>query len=126
MYYIHAHQISHSPDHIHGNLLPWGWGEGGQAHHLGQIPQRLLQVAALDVALQVGQSMDGQIHWVVGHAQQIRPFPLCPDDPVIPWVHLVLVELQVLTGGVWLRDCVRLREAVREEEIIQEFICLTL
>lgn len=98
-----------SPDHVHGVLLPRRRGERSESHHLGRVPERLLQVAPLDVALQVGQAQHGQVQRVRGDARQARPLLLCPHDPVVVRVGVVLVVLQVVAREVGIRYCVGLR-----------------
>lgn len=89
-------------------LLSRGGRERSEAHHLGRVPQRLLQVAPLDVALQVGQPQHGQVQGVRGDARQPRPLLLGPHDPVVVRVGVVLVVLEVVAGGVRVWGCVGL------------------
>lgn len=99
-----------SPEHVHGVLLPRRWGEGSKSHHLGRVPERLLQVAPLNVALQVGQTQHSQVQRVRGDARQARPLLLCANDPVVVRVGVVLVVLQVIAREVGVRYCVGLKQ----------------
>lgn len=104
-----------SPDHVHGVLLPRRRGEGSEPHHLCRVPQRLLQVAPLDVALQVGQTQHGKVQRVRGDAWQARPLLLRAHDPVVMRVGVVLVVLKVVARRVGIRDGVGLVGAGRSE-----------
>lgn len=110
-------EVDHgSPDHVHRVLLPRRRGERGEPHHLGRVPERLLQVAPLDVALQVGQAQHGQVQRVRGDTRQARPLLLRPHDPVVVRVGVVLVVLQVVAREVGIRDCVGLKGVGRDEQ----------
>lgn len=97
-----------SPDDIHGMLFSWRWCERSEAHHFGRIPKRLLQVAPLDVTLKVGQPQHGQVQRVRGDTRQARPLLLSSHNPVIVWVSVVFIVLEVVACGVWIWDCVGL------------------
>jgi len=89
-------------------LFSRGRRERGEAHHLGGVPERLLQVASLDVALEVAQPQHRQVHRVRGHAGQVGPLLLGPHEPVVARVGLVFVVLEVVACGVWIWDRVGL------------------
>lgn len=97
-----------SPDDIHRMLFSWGWGERSEAHHFGWVPERLLQVAPLNVTLEVGQTQHGQVQRVCGDTWQAGPLLLSSHNPVIMWVSVMFIVLEVITCGVWIWDCVGL------------------
>lgn len=104
-----------SPDHIHGMLLSRSWGERSESHHLSWVPEGLLQVAPLNVALEVGQTQHGQVQRVRSDSRQARPLLLCPHNPVVKRVGVMLVVLQVISRGVRIRDCVGLNKKKSSE-----------
>ncbi|KAF3860705.1 hypothetical protein F7725_000960 [Dissostichus mawsoni] len=81
-----------------------------EAHHLGDVPQRLLQVAPLNVSLQVGQPQHGQVHGMCAETRKAGPLLLSSNNPVITWVGFVFKVLEIITCGVWIWDCVRLKK----------------
>lgn len=103
----HAHSLS--PDDVHQVLLSRRGGERGEAHHLRRVPERLLQVAPLDVSLQVGETQHSQVQRVGGNAREAGPLLLGSYDPVVSRVHIVFVVLKVLTRRVWVGDGERLQ-----------------
>lgn len=101
-----------SPEHIHGMFLSRGRGERSEAHHFSWVPEGLLQVASLNVALEVGQTQHGQVQRVRGDTGQARPLLLRPHDPVVMRVSVVFIVLEVIACGVWIWDCVGLKKGV--------------
>lgn len=99
-----------SPDDVHGMLLPRGWGQRSQAHHLCRVPERLLQVPPFDVPLKVCQAQHRQVQRVGGDARKAGPLFLRSNNPVIMWVGIVFVVLEVVTCGIWVWDCVGLHK----------------
>lgn len=108
----HAHLLP--PDDVHRLLLSRRGGEGGEAHYFCWVPKRLLQVAPLDVSLQVGEPQHGQVQRVSGDARQAGPLLLGSYDPIVSRVHIVLVVLKLLARRVGVRDCVGLQ---REKDV---------
>lgn len=102
-----------SPDDIHGMLFSWGRGERSEAHHLGWVPERLFQVASLNVSLKVCQPQHGQVHRVCGDTWQARPLLLGSHNPVIMGVSVMFIILEVIACGVWIWDCVGLKKQGR-------------
>lgn len=99
-----------SPDDIHGMLLPRGWCQRSQAHHLRWVPERFLQVAPFDVPLKVRQAQHRQVQRVSGDARKAGPLLLRSNNPVIVRVGIVFVVLEVVTCGIWVWDCVGLQK----------------
>lgn len=91
-------------------LFSWGGRERGEAHHLGRVPERLLQVASLDVPLEVGQPQHRQVHGVCGDARQAGPLLLGAHGPVVARVGVVFVVLEVVACGVGFWDRVGLQK----------------
>lgn len=91
-------------------LLPGGWCQRSQAHHLRWVPERLLQVAPFDVPLKVCQAQHRQVQRVSGDARKAGPLFLRSNNPVIVRVGIVFVVLEVVTRGIWVWDCVGLHK----------------
>lgn len=98
-------------------LFSWGGGEWSEAHHFCWIPEWLLQVASLNVSLQVGQPQHAKVQRVCGDTGQTGPLFLRSHNPVITWVSIMFVVLEVITCGVWIRDCVGLKKRGDRESL---------
>lgn len=105
-----------SPEDVKRLLVSRRWGERSEAHHFGWVPQRLLQVAPLDVTLEIGQAQHSQVHRVCSNTRQPGPLLFSSHNPVVMWVGVVLVILEVITCGVWIWDCVGLKTGGRQGE----------
>lgn len=110
-------------------LFSRGRRERSEAQHFGRVPQRLLQVASLDVSLEVGQPQHRQVHRVCGHTWQVGPLLLSSHNPVITRVGVMFIVLEVVTCGVWIWDGVGLKKeagtvqvSVREESKQMVFV----
>lgn len=90
-------------------LFSWGRGERSEAHHFSGVPEWLLQVAPLDVSLEIGQSQHSQIQRVGGDAGQAGPLLFRSHCPVITWICIMFVVLEVNPDGVRIWDCVGLK-----------------